>query len=262
MTVTPKPFEIQQHDTHTLFRITRPQKLNAMTREVMFGLSECIDVLEREKGRALVITAEGDRAFSAGTDLFEKSTLTDDEAVAKNDFARDLLLRLSRAPFISVAAINGLAYGGGLELAMGCLFRVSAPHAQFSLPEVKLGLIPTYAGTQFLPAIVGSARALDLMLTGRAIGADEAVVMGLVNRIAKEGQTVLDAAIDFLESITCHSQVAISAIRESVAASGAVVTEQGLAAEKRAVAIVARSEDAIEGVAAFKEKRAPEFKHR
>jgi len=233
-----------------------------MTLEVLYGLSDCIDDLERKRGRALIVTAEGDRAFSAGTDLFEKSTLTDEEAVAKNDFARDLLLRLSRAPFLSVAAVNGLAYGGGLELAMGCLFRVSAPQATFSLPEVKLGLIPTYAGTQFLPAIVGSARALDLMLTGRAIGADEALAMGLVNRVAEEGQPVQEAATEFLASITCHSQVAIDAIRQSVAASGAVVTEQGLEVERRAVAVVANSEDAVEGVAAFKEKRAPQFKHR
>jgi len=262
MTVSSKPFEIQEQDTHTLFRITRPQRLNAMTLEVLYGLSDCIDDLERKRGRALIVTAEGDRAFSAGTDLFEKSTLTDEEAVAKNDFARDLLLRLSRAPFLSVAAVNGLAYGGGLELAMGCLFRVSAPQATFSLPEVKLGLIPTYAGTQFLPAIVGSARALDLMLTGRAIGADEALAMGLVNRVAEEGQPVQEAATEFLASITCHSQVAIDAIRQSVAASGAVVTEQGLEVERRAVAVVANSEDAVEGVAAFKEKRAPQFKHR
>ncbi|PCJ24644.1 MAG: enoyl-CoA hydratase [SAR86 cluster bacterium] len=256
-------FNIQHGDNHVVFQITRPHRLNAITSEILDGLTACIEELEQDSGnKGLIIIGEGERAFCAGTDLFERDTLTDEEVHAKTDRARDLIVRIHKAPFISIAALNGLAFGGGLEFALACTFRIAAPHVECSLPEVKIGLIPAYAGTQLLPAVVGSSRALDMMLTGRAVGTEEAMQMGLINRIASDDKTLIDQAIEYLESITQYSKVAINGIRQSAAAAGPQLSEQGLKVEREYVIEVGKSEDATEGVAAFREKRAAKFKHR
>jgi len=255
-------FTIDKHDGGAIFTLTRPAKLNSITKAILKGLAGCIDELERDKARFLVVTAEGERAFCAGTDLGESAGLSEQDRVAKNDGARALFVRLSKSPLLSVAAINGLAYGGGLELAMACTFRLSASHAKFSLPEVKLGVLPAYGGTQFLPAIVGKARALEMMLTGRPVDATEAFTMGLINRIATPDRPLLDQALDYARSVTQFSPVAIAAIRRAVDAASDSVTAEGLKAEQREMAIALASEDAKEGVAAFLEKRPAQFKGR
>jgi enoyl-CoA hydratase len=255
-------FRIEPLDDGAVFRITRPNRLNAITRPVLQGLAGCLDALEARGARVLIVTAEGERAFCAGTDLAEAREMGDDAMIAKSARARDLFLRMSRSRVLSVAAVNGLAFGGGLELAMACTMRIVAPHAQCSLPEVKLGLLPAYGGTQFLPALVGKARALDLMLTGRPVGAAEALAMGLVDRVADAGRPLLEQALELARSVTQYSQVAIDAIRECLDAAGPDVTDAGLAAEDAAVRRVMRSDDAREGVAAFLAKRPPAFRHR
>ena len=255
-------FTIDKHDGGAVFKLTRPAKLNSITKAILKGLFDCIDDLERDRARFLVVTAEGERAFCAGTDLGESAKLSPEDRVAKNDGARALFVRLSKSPLLSVAAINGLAYGGGLELAMACTFRISASHAKFSLPEVKLGVLPAYGGTQFLPAIVGKARALEMMLTGRPVDAPEAFTMGLINRIATADAPLLDQALDYARSVTQFSPVAIAGIRRAVEAASDSVTAEGLKAEEKEMAIALASEDATEGVAAFLEKRPAKFKGR
>ena len=133
---------------------------------------------------------------------------------------------------------------------------------QCSLPEVKLGLIPAYAGTQLLPALIGPSRALDMMLTGRAVATDEALRMGLINRIATGEETLLEQAMEYLGSITRNSRVAIDAIRQCTAVAEPKLSDHGLQIERDYVIEVGRSEDAAEGVAAFREKRKAIFKHR
>jgi enoyl-CoA hydratase len=243
-----------------VFRITRPAKLNAITRQILLSLTACLDDMERKGQRLLVITAEGDRAFCAGTDLAETQQMPAPARLDKSEMARALLVRLSRSRVLSVAAINGLAYGGGLELAMACTFRVAAAHVKVSLPEIKLGILPAYAGTQFLPALVGAARALDMMLTGRPVPADEALAMGLLNRVVPAGGDVLDAAVSLGREAVQFSPDAIAGIRECVAAAGAAVGDAGLAVEDRVVRAVSLTENAREGVAAFLEKRPAVFR--
>ena len=143
---------------------------------------------------------------------------------------------------------------------MACTFRVAAPHVKVSLPEIKLGILPAYAGTQFLPALVGSARALDMMLTGRPVPAQEALSMGLVNRVTAPGADVLTEAIALGREAVQFSPDAIAGIRECVAAAGAEVTDDGLAVEDRVVRAVGKTDNAREGVAAFLEKRPAVFR--
>jgi hypothetical protein len=167
--------ELTWHEDCAVFRIRRPRSLNALTKGVLEALSGCLDEVEARGVRALVIVGEGEKAFCAGTDLAELTTLSDEARHAKTGFARDLLVRLHRSKVVSVAAVNGLAFGGGMELALACTFRIAAPHASFALPEVKLGVFPVYGGTQFLPAVVGQARAVDLMITGCTVDCAEAL---------------------------------------------------------------------------------------
>lgn len=251
-------FGIEALPEGAVFRLSRPGKRNAITRPILLGLAACLDDLEARGARLLVITGEGARAFCAGTDLAETQAMPEAARLDKSAMARALFARLSRSRVLSVAAVNGLAFGGGLELAMACALRIAAPHATFSLPEIKLGLLPAYGGTQFLPALVGAARALELMLTGRVVTAEEALAMGLVHRLAGPGE-VLGQAIDFGREVTRFSPAAIDGIRRCVDAAGPGVTDAGLAVEDAVVREVFVTDHAREGVAAFLEKRPPRF---
>ncbi len=252
-------FTIETLPEGALFRIERPAKLNALTKPVLLGLARCIDELEAGRSRLLVVTGSGDRAFCAGTDLGELQGLSAEARLDKTAMARDLLVRLHRSKLLSVAALNGLAYGGGLELAMACTLRIALPHVRLSLPEVKLGLLPAYAGTQFLPALVGKARALEIMMTGRTLDTSEALAIGLVHRLADARTPLVEQALAFGREITQWSPTALAAIRACVEAAGDTVTDAGVATEDAAVRANFNSPDAREGVAAFLEKRPPRF---
>lgn len=245
-----------------LLRLTRPAKRNAITMAILDGIESCCEALDAGRARALIVTGEGDRAFCAGTDLEESATMDAEAAQAKTERARTLVLRIHRAPWTSIAALNGLAYGGGLELALACTFRVAAPGVRLALPEITLGVLPVYGGTQLLPAVVGRARALDMMLTGRAVDVEEASRVGLLDRVVAEPSALLPEATALAAAVLAHSQYAIDRIRRCVDAAGAVVTDAGMAVEAEAFAETMTSEDAREGVLAFLEKRAPTFRHR
>jgi enoyl-CoA hydratase len=255
-------YQAEHNSKGAIFRLNRPAKLNSLTKAIWAGLADCVTELERRNGRYLIIVGEGERAFCAGTDLGESKGLSVEQRDAKNDYAREFLFNLSKSKLITIAAINGLAYGGGLELAMACSFRIAVKSAKFALPEVKLGVMPTYGGTQSLVALVGTALAADLMLTGRSMGTDEALRVGLINRIAESDRDLMDQAVELSEVLSRYSPVAMGAIRRCIAAAGSSVSPQGLSIEGREARLVTRSEDAQEGIAAFLEKRAPIFKGR
>ena len=145
---------------------------------------------------------------------------------------------------------------------MACTFRVAAPAVLLALPEIKLGVLPAYGGTQFLPPIVGRARALDMMLTGRSVAAEEALTMGLVDRLAADPESLMEVANELAGTVLGFSQYAIDRVHRCVAAAGSEVTDAGLAVEAAAVEETTASEDAREGVVAFLQKRAPKFQHR
>ncbi|OJY53860.1 enoyl-CoA hydratase/isomerase family protein [Sphingomonas sp. 67-41] len=230
-------------DGVAVLTLNRPQALNALNTALLAELDVHLDRIEADDSRAFVITGAG-RAFCVGSDLKEGGG--DPEGRIRH--MHGLMLRMHGFPKLGVAAITGYALGGGLEVAMGCHFRIADPGAQFGQPEIKLGLMPAYGATQTLPRLIGESRALDLMLSGDPIDAATALAWGLVDRIA---ENVVRAAIDFALKRAGNRPFAEAAIHEAIRASD-LPLEQGLAEELRLSLAVAGGEEAKAGLAAFR----------
>ncbi|WP_175980671.1 enoyl-CoA hydratase-related protein [Burkholderia sp. BCC1630] len=253
-------FRFERIESGAVFTITRPDRLNALNRAVWDGLESCLDALERDGARFLLITAEGARAFSAGSDLKDNAIETWDQQAEKNDRIRNLLLRLSQSPVFTIAAINGAAFGGGLELALACTVRAAVNDATFAMPEIRLGVMPTYGGTQFLPAIVGRSRAAELMLTGRVLNAREALMWGLVSFVKEDHAALLAHAIALGTEVAGFGAIAYRSILDSLPATDGPADQAGMDREAALMRRVLGTDDAKEGIAAFLEKRRPVFK--
>ncbi|SVE21788.1 uncharacterized protein METZ01_LOCUS474642, partial [marine metagenome] len=189
-------------------KINRPKSLNALSFGLLDEMEACFRKVNGSKSRALIITGTGDKAFCAGADVVELTGKTPADHRRGVERGQALFEELSRFPVPVIALINGYAFGGGLELALACDFRLALPSAKLGLPEIKLGLIPGYGGTQRLPRLIGEARALELILTGQAIPALEAEKIGLINCLV-EGDG-LQAAIKFSRRFTGYSLVALA----------------------------------------------------
>ena len=225
-----------------ILTLNRPEALNALDTPMLAELDEHIDRIEADDSRAFVLTGAG-RAFCVGSDL--KESISDPEARIRHMHA--LVQRLHDFPKLGVAAISGYALGGGLELALGCTFRIAHPDARLGLPEIKLGLIPAYGATQLVPGLVGERRALDLMLSGDPIDAATALGWGMIDRVEED---VVHTAVNFARARAGNKPVAEAAIRAAVLASR-LPLEEGLAVERRLAIETANSLDAKTGVASF-----------
>jgi enoyl-CoA hydratase len=246
-------------DGIVLMTINRPEKRNALNHAVVDELGEAFRVATQDRSvKALVLTGAGDKAFIAGADIGELASLGAVEAERLSRRGQEVFRALETLRKPSVAAINGYALGGGLELAMSCTIRVASPDAKLGQPEVKLGIIPGYGGTQRLPRIVGRGRALDLLLTGETIDAAEAHRIGLVNAIA-EKPALIDAAKDWAKKVLSNGPLAVALTMEAVDAGLDSGIDAGLRFEAMAFGITAASEDRREGTAAFLEKRKAVF---
>ena len=250
--------QLTRLDELALVTLDRPQALNALNFALLRDLAAAFDEVAAGDARALLISGAGDRAFCAGADVTELLGRSAATARADAVFGQSVMSRLDALPIPSVALLHGYAFGGGLELALACTFRLAAPAARLGLPEIKLGLIPGYGGTQRLPRLVGAARALDMIMTGRTVMAEEALAIGLVNRIA-EGDLVA-AGAGFARAMTGYGLQALRLAREVVRRGLDATLGEGLAIEADLNALAFQTADAAEGMAAFLEKRKPVFR--
>ncbi|HKR01482.1 MAG TPA: enoyl-CoA hydratase-related protein [Pyrinomonadaceae bacterium] len=250
-----------KNDGLLLVRLDRPDKRNALTRAMLERLAELFaDV--REKGRAVravILTGAGEAAFCAGTDITELAEMDAEEARRAALRGQEVCERIERCGVPVIAAVNGVAAGGGCELALACHLRLAAGNASFSLPEIKLGVIPGYGGTQRLARATGSGRALEIMLTGGAITADEALGVGLLNRVVASDE-LLSEAEGLAREMACLAPLAIRACLEAVTRGLTLPLAEGLQLEAELFSGLFASRDVREGTRAFLEKRRPEFK--
>ncbi|AZI41995.1 enoyl-CoA hydratase [Deinococcus psychrotolerans] len=249
---------IDQHGDLAVLTINRPQALNALSGETLIELVEAVEAIaENAEIAALIITGGGDKAFVAGADIGELSRLEGVYAGREASLGgQNVMHEIASLPFPTIAAINGYALGGGLELALACDVRVASHTAKLGLPEVTLGLIPGYGGTQRLARLVGPGRALDMMMTGRQVGADEALQMGLVNYLA---ENPLEKAREVAQMMTKNAPIALSLIKEAVRRGLTGSLEEGLEIEADLFGMAAATADFKEGTAAFLAKRKANF---
>ncbi len=249
----------ERRESFAIIRLNRPEKLNALAREMIFALSDIFTNLESQADlRAVILTGAGDKAFSAGTDISELTGLDKDSASEVSARGQAMCSQIENCTVPVIAAVNGIAAGGGCELALACHIRVASPNASFSLPETKLGIIPAYGGTERLAREVGKGRALDIMLTARTIGAEEALQIGLINRIAT-GELMADA-LTLAGDIANLAPLAIRACLEAVTRGLELPLADGLKLEQELFSSLFTTEDVREGTSAFLEKRDPVFK--
>lgn len=232
---------------------------NALGLPIIEGLGAALDHVEASDGvKVVVVCSALPGFFAAGADIKHMVTATAATFAEYGRKLRTVLDRLQRLPQLSIAAMEGAALGGGLELALACTMRVAGAKARFGLPEVKLGLIPGAGGTQRLPRLVGRGRALDIMLTARTLQADEAAAIGLVDRVVEEGRSEA-AAVALAQDLCQLSQPALRAVVRAVDASSALPVEQGFAVEADEEQRLFEQGEAREGLAAFVERRPPAF---
>ena len=238
--------------------INRPEKLNALNALVLSELENAVEeIYQNPSIQSAIITGAGPKAFVAGADISEFSGLTKTEAVALSKRGQDVFFKIENSKKPIVAAVNGFALGGGCELAMACHFRIAAENARFGQPEINLGLLPGYGGTQRLTQLIGKGRAIELLISGTMIDAATALQYGLVNQVVP-GEMLMDKTISILSVINSKAPIAIAAC---IQAANAVYdnASNGYATENISFGECFDTEDGREGTRAFMEKRSPIF---
>jgi enoyl-CoA hydratase len=250
--------ELTRRDEIALLTLNRPDSLNALSFAVLREIGAAFDEIAASDARALVVTGAGPKAFCAGADIRELTGRSLVEQKRGAELGQGVFARLDRLPMPSVAAINGFAFGGGLELALACTFRVASRNAKMGLPEIKLGLIPGYGGSQRLPRLVGRGAALKLLLTGAVIDAREAYRIGLIDELVEAGSDALFArALELARLIASMPPLAVTAAIEAVDRGAELPIEEALALEAAIFGRLCATADKREGTRAFLEKRPP-----
>ena len=255
-----EPVRIERRGRAALLIIDRPTRMNSLSRSTLSALAQAGQQFRgaRELG-AVVITGAGDKAFCAGADLKERQQMSIDEVRAQLSQYRTDLGWIGTSPVPVVAAVNGAALGGGLELALMCHLRVAAPHATFALPETSLGIIPGAGGTQRLPRLIGEARAAELILLGRRLGAAEAGAIGLVNRVAPSDVPVVEDVLTWIRPILEGAPLAQTAALRALRAAAELPLPRGIEFELECYETCLHSRDRLEALAALAAKRKPKF---
>jgi enoyl-CoA hydratase len=260
--MTPAFLQLARNEAVATVTVNRPDRLNALNAATLDELRQMLLELRRDDGvRAVVLTGAGDKAFVAGADIGElasQSPLAAKATALRGQHVFDLVETLGKPV---VAAINGYALGGGCELAMACTLRVAADTARLGQPEINLGLIPGYAGTQRLTRLVGRGRALELLLLGHHIDAAEAYRIGLVDRVVPRAE-LIPSALRLAQDLASKAPIAAKAILEAVHKGAQMPFAEAAAFEAALFGLVAATDDMQEGTRAFLEKRRPVFKGR
>jgi enoyl-CoA hydratase len=253
---------VERADGRATVTVARPDKLNALNSQTIAELERAFqDLAADDDVRGLIITGEGEKAFVAGADIAELARMGPIDGIGVSRQGQEAFRLLERMGKPVIAAVNGYALGGGMELALACHLRIASENARFGLPEVKLGIIPGYGGTVRLPRIVGRGRALELILTGEMIPAQRAYEIGLVNRVVPAGE-VRTAAEQLLDGILKNGPIALRFALEAVDRSLETGIDEGLGLEAHLFGLLASTEDMREGMEAFLEKREARFQAR
>jgi enoyl-CoA hydratase len=255
-----KYITLQPRENIAVITVNRPDKLNALNAETVNELRRALEQAAGDEAiRAVILTGAGEKSFVAGADIAELAKMTPISGIDVSRQGQDTFrfLETMRKPVI--AAVNGFALGGGLELALACHFRIASENAKFGLPEVKLGIIPGYGGTVRLPRVVGRGRALEMILTGEMLDAQEAFRIGLVNRVYPQADLIA-AAEQLALKIAANGPVAVALAIEAVDHGYHASTEDALRLESNLFGLLASTADMREGMAAFLEKRKASFK--
>lgn len=256
-TSTPPLVLVDKQPPVAVVRLNRPEVLNALSPEMLAMLSQALARLDEDDAiRAMVITG-GERAFCAGADIQVMASASPMDILRRNTLEAWLRIRRLNKPLI--AAVNGYAYGGGCELALICDLIVAAENARFAQPEIKLGIMPGAGGTQRLSKAIGPYRAMEMILTGEPLSAQEAFANGLVNRVVPP-ERCLDEALELARAISARPPVAVRLAREAVRLGVETTLREGLEIERRNYLLLYDTLDQKEGMAAFLERRPPQFK--
>lgn len=250
--------ELDRDGDAIILTLNRQEALNALSFSILESISSAIDEVSASDARVLLVTGAGDKAFCAGADIKELRNRTLLAHKRGTELGQHTFHKISKLQIPSVACINGYAFGGGLELAMACDFRVASANARMGLPEITLGIMPGYGGTQRLPRLVGEARALEMVMTGRVVDANEALAMGLVNRVIEED--LMAAAKVFAERFTRFSLPALGFARDAVKRALDLPVNEGLKLEADLATLAFQTQDAEEGMEAFENKRKATFR--
>ncbi len=251
-------FKIREGIATIIFN--RPEILNALSTEALKEFSNALDEIHaNEDIRVLILTGAGEKSFVAGADIKEFLTFNPLKAKSFSEMGHSLMNKLRELPIPVIAAVNGFALGGGCEVAMACDFIYASENAMFGLPEITLGIIPGFGGTQRLPRLVGRSMAKEMIFTGKMIPAEEAKDMGLANRVCSQEQ-LMDEAVKTAKTIASRGKVSLRTAKQAINNGMNVDLATGCSIEIDAFALCFTSPDAKEGALAFLEKRKPDFK--
>ncbi|MCG8614803.1 MAG: enoyl-CoA hydratase-related protein [Desulfobacterales bacterium] len=253
---------VEEKNNAAVLTLNRPRVMNCLNFDLLFALRDEIDSLQyRTDIRCVILTGEGEKAFCAGADLKERATLTQDEVKKFILTIRNLLTSIQNLPIPVISAVNGIALGGGTELALASDIRVASETATMGLTETRLAIIPGGGGTQRLPRIVGVAKAKELIFTGRRVDAAEALAIGLVNRTTPP-EGLMDACLEMATMIAETGPIAVEMAKYAIDRGIETDLATGLAIESNAYRVTIPTEDRTEGLTAFREKRKPVYKGR
>ncbi len=247
---------VEQNGAVGVLTLDRPEKRNALSPELMEELAVAVDAFDRDKGVRCIVIAGSDDVFAAGADIKAMAERSFQDVIERSTIVFWQRISSCRTPLI--AAVSGFALGGGCELALMCDMIVASETAELGQPEITLGIIPGGGGTQRLARVVGKQRAMEIVLTGRRIGAEEAKQLGLVNIVAPGGSW-LDDAVELAQVVARRPPLAVKLAKQAVLAAEEMPLSAGLQHERRLYELTMATEDRVEGMTAFLEKRRPEF---